>query len=278
MTQDTTRRATPDAALSTAFLPCSDCRAPMRNHYYALDTRPVCPKCRAGYKARVDFAKGPGSLARLIRMAGGTALLGVVALCVLGWAVPVLRIIPAVGLAWFMAKAVNKASGDYYLKRNQVIGAIFMYLAMGLSGSIPATINAFTGPSRVERESREVTEEETDEAIDAIMSDESSTEQTAAAEAQLKRARAPQRPEGLNESAGGQLQKAGVLAGVFVFLGLTLAMPFLSIFGAGLYAAGFSLFALGYAFWKFREWTSDGVSYDVTGPFRVGTGPISTTW
>ena len=282
MSKDTTSRPstedfTPPAA-PAAFLPCSDCRAPMQKHYYALDTRPVCPKCRAGYQKRVDYARGPGSLARVFRMAGGTALAGVAALSVIGWAVPVFRVIPAVALAWFIAKAINKASGDYYLRRNQVVGAILLYLAIGLAGSIPATVAAFTGPTIAEREAREVTEEETEAALEAFASDESSTEEAAKAEETIKKSMREPRPESLNDSAGGQLQRAGIIAGVFVFVLLTLAMPFLSIFGAGLYAAGFSLFALIGAFWKLREWTSDGVTYEVSGPFRVGTGPISTTW
>jgi hypothetical protein len=261
-----------------AFLPCSDCRAPMQKHYYALDTRPVCPKCRTGYQKRVDYAKGPGSLARVFRMAGGTALAGVAALSAIGWAVPVFRVIPAVGLAWFIAKAVNKASGDYFLRRNQVVGAILLYLAIGLAGSIPATINAFSGPSRAEREAKIITVEEAEDALEALASHESTTEEAEKAEETIKKATREQRPESLNESAGGQLQRAGIVAGVLVFVIITLAMPFLSIFGAGLYGAGFALFALGGAFWKFKEWTSDGVSYDVSGPFRVGTGPIPTTW
>jgi len=282
MSKDTTSRPstegfTPPAA-PAKFLPCSDCREPMSKHYYVLDTRPVCPKCRTGYQKRVDYARGPGSLGRLFRIAGATALAGAVGLCILGWAVPVLRIIPAVALAWYMAKAVNKASGDYYLKRNQIVGAILMYLAMGLSGSVPATINAIAGESRVERERREITADEARDAAEALSSHESTTAEAEEAEATLRQAMREKRPESLNETAGGQLQKAGIVAGVFLFVFLTLAMPFLSMFGAGLYAAGFSLFALGYSFWKFREWTSDGVTYDVTGPFRVGTGPIPTTW
>lgn len=223
-------------------------------------------------------AKGPGSLARVFRHAGGTALAGVAALSVIGWAVPVFRVIPAVALAWFIAKAINKASGDYYLRRNQIVGAILLYLAIGLAGSIPATVAAFTGPSVTEREAREVAVEETEDALDALLSHESSTDEAAKAEETIKRSMREQRPGSLNESAGGQLQKAGIVAGVFVFVMLTLAMPFLSIFGTGLYAAGFSLFALVGAFWKFKEWTSDGVSYDVSGPFRVGSGPVPTTW
>lgn len=282
MSQDTTRRSSPEElappTASAAFLPCSDCRTAMRQHYYALDSRPVCPKCRVGYKQRIEFAKGPGSLARLVRHAGGTALAGVAVLCIIGWAVPIFRVIPAVALAWFIAKAVNKASGDYYLRRNQWIGAVMLYLAIGLAGSIPATVNAFSGPSRAQREAEVVTEAEADEALEALTSFESTTADAEKGEATLRRAGNPQRPQSLNETAGGQLQQAGPVVGIAVFVILTLIMPFLAILGAGMYAAGLSLFALIGAFYKFREWTSDGVSYDVTGPFRVGTGPIATTW
>src|SRR5215208_2275186 len=84
MSQDTTRRATPDSSISTAFLPCSDCRAPMRTHYFALDTRPVCPKCRAGYEKRIAYGRGPGSLARILLWGGGAALAGAIVLGLLG--------------------------------------------------------------------------------------------------------------------------------------------------------------------------------------------------
>lgn len=288
MSHDTTRRpASPELApptappASTAFLPCSDCRDAMRVHYYALDSRPVCPKCRVGYKERIDYGKGPGSLERVLHAAGGAALLGAAALSVIGWVIPILRILPALAVAWYIAKAVNKASGDYYLKRNQWVGGIMLYLAIGLAGSVPATVDAFVGQSREERAAAAaavVTEEEADEAIEAVMSHESSTEEASKGEDVLRNAGKPQRPQGLNESAGGQLQAAGPILGVAFFVFLTLIMPFLAILGAGMYGAGLSLFALVYTFYKFREWTSDGVSYDVTGPFRVGTGPIKATW
>ena len=57
----------------------------MRNHYFALDTRPVCPKCRMGYDKRIQYGRGPGSLVRILTWGGGAALAGALLLGIVGF-------------------------------------------------------------------------------------------------------------------------------------------------------------------------------------------------
>lgn len=278
MSQDTTSRSqSEEPARPAPFVPCSDCRAPMTKHYYALDTRPVCPKCRAEYQRRIDFGKGKGSLARVIKGAGGVALLGALALGVVGWGAPILRVLAAVAVAWFLGKAVRKASGDYFMRRNQTVAYVLLWLSVGLAGAIPATWYAVS-PGASARAAAEITPAQVEKAMETIASGDATPDEVQAAETVVRKANRPKLAPSLNESLGSQLREQGLVGGFFGIFVIMVTSPVSAIFSAGLYAAGVGLFMLGLAFYKLHEWTSDGVSYDVTGPFRVGSGPIPTTW
>ena len=59
---------------------CSDCRAPLRPHYYAMNTRPVCAKCKGGYEAQIARGTGSAAFVRAVVWGGGAALGGALVL------------------------------------------------------------------------------------------------------------------------------------------------------------------------------------------------------
>lgn len=271
MNQDTARRTTPDSTTSTAFLPCSDCRAPMRTHYFALDTRPVCPKCRAGYEKRIAYGRGPGSLARILLWGGGAALAGAIVLGLLGSFVGFLRVLCALAVAYPVAKAINKATGDYYMRRNQVIAVVLVWSAISFASLVPILIATARAKPEIQAPATPADSVES--------SDLNALDSLEAAEAEQRAATTGSTSTTMEQRKGAELRSAGVAKGVLLALVLFLTLPLVSAFGvAGPQAAAVALLGLGYALFKVWGWTSDGVSYRVTGPYRVGTGPIATTW
>ena len=274
MSRDTTDRpATEELSRPTAFLPCSDCRAPMRTHYFALDTRPVCPKCRAGYEKRISYGRGPGSFARMLLWGGGAALAGALALGVIGSFVGFLRVLCAILVAYPVAKVLNKATGDYYTRRKQVLAVVLVWSAISLASIVPivyAAARMKAAPAAVAT------------AADSAQARADSIEADDAADLErtLQDDVAPQpAPRSMEEAKAAELRSGGIMKAIFVAFVLFLILPIVSAFGAaGIQAGAVALLGLGAALFKVWGWTSDGVSYRVTGPYRVGTGPIPTTW
>lgn len=270
MSQDTTSRpSTEETARPAAFLPCSDCRSPMRSHYFALDTRPVCPKCRMGYEKRIVYGTGPGSLGRMLLWGGGVALAGAVVLGVFGFMLGILRLLLSSGVAYFVAKAINKATGDYYQRRNQVVAVLLVWFAVSTAAIVPIVVAAVRAKPAA--------------AAPAVPVDSATTaaadEDGADLEAALREQQVPPAPQSMEDRKAAELRSGGVAKAVLILVVLFLTLPLISAFGiGGVYAAGMSLLALGFALVRAWQWTSDGVSYQLSGPHRVGTGPVPNTF
>src|SRR5215510_5635004 len=93
-------------------LPCSDCKEVMRGVYFALDGRPVCAKCRVPYQEKVAFGTGPAAMRRAVLYGAGAAAIGAIALGVVVLGFGFGRIPMAIGIAYLVAKAIGKATGD----------------------------------------------------------------------------------------------------------------------------------------------------------------------
>src|SRR5688500_20392832 len=70
----------PTAPVAVPFMSCSDCRAPMRDRYYAISERPICGKCRPKYARSIARTDGPGAIWRVGLQGALVAIAGVVAL------------------------------------------------------------------------------------------------------------------------------------------------------------------------------------------------------
>ena len=68
----TTERSMSDTSAAAAPIPnaapymwCSDCRAQMRDRYYALNERPICATCRPGYAEKIERRDGKEAMWRI---------------------------------------------------------------------------------------------------------------------------------------------------------------------------------------------------------------------
>ena len=74
-----------------------------------------------------------------------------------------------------------------------------------------------------------------------------------------------------------QRMAGGAGAMLIAAVGLLFVLPILSSFSYGIYAGVLSIFGLVFALKKAWELTALVTDYDLTGPFRVGDGPIRAT-
>jgi len=279
---------------------CSDCRAALRTHYFALDTRPLCGKCRVGYANAIDHARGGAGFRHALMLGGGAALACATGLGIILMIIPVFRIFLAIGIGHVVGKAVNKATGDYTMRRYQVLAAVLTYLAIGFGSLAPVVKEMFTAPSaadvraasldeRVRADEMALSAEQADsddeevsefgEAESAATPEAMPADQLEEMEAEYRRNRAEQfrPPVSAEESAAQSVRAAGFVKGIVVMLGLLFVLPLLSLFGYGLYGIGIGILALGYGVYKAWDITASGTTYQISGPFRVGTGPIPVT-
>lgn len=286
--------ATPTAAPA---MPCSECKSILRTMYYSLDGRPLCTRCMQGYRARIERGTGPGSMARAVLYGTGAAFLGMVGVSLLLMFIGAFRIIASLGVAYLVAKAIGKATADYGGRRYQILAVSLTYVALGLAMLMPVfraarEMSRVTAPPRSEAragpagEMAEIRDELNSQAAMANAGAEESApespEVVAARLDSIARADSIARLEITRENLrakDGNMRAAdrlvgGVRAMIVGAIGLIFVLPLLSSFSYGLYAGVLSIFGLVYALRKAWQLTEIVTDYELTGPFKVGEGPI----
>jgi hypothetical protein len=276
-------------------LPCSDCKTVLRTSYFVMNERPVCPRCRAGYKARVDRGTGSAALLRAIGYGGGAALLGAVLFALFLLVAPALRILGGlvgIGIAMLVAKAIGKATAQYGGRSHQIVAVTCTYLAISLAAMAPVIraayqVNDVEVPPKSESRTGPAGEAaEIDEELATVMPEED--EDPAAYEARkaeaahadsvarLEAAREAMRNRSPDASFASRLN--GSVSAVLVgAIGLFIVLPVISSFAYGLYAGVLTIFALIYGMKRAWDMTGLVTDYELSGPFKVGTGPIAPT-
>ena len=260
----------------------------MRTYYYALETRPLCQKCKIPYAAQIKRGSGPGSLTRVLLQGGGAALgcailLGAGVL-VFGY----LRVFAAVAVGYAVGRAVNHASGSFYDTRFRLIAACFTYIAIGLGSLSPvikAVIEAPDVPVAVmstEDDGTSAAGSDDDDAADAdpyadMDLDEIATKMEADREAAQEAARNGTTGDAEEAAAAQELKAKGTLGFLGSMLLLLVTLPLLANFAYGLYAGAFGALAMGYGVYKAWVITGNTVGVLLSGPHRVGTGPVPQT-
>jgi hypothetical protein len=266
------------------FLWCSDCRSAMRTYYYALDTRPLCAKCKTPYAAQAARGSGPGALRRVILQGGGAALGCALLLGLFVMMFGFMRVIAAVGIGYAVGRAVNHASGSFYDTRFRVIAAVFTYFAIGLGSLAPVIKGIATAPDTPFVLAAEEAPEDANAAavqreaeLEAMDLDELTTQMENEREAKLaaNKVMAGVDRDALRESQELKAKPFFSLMGTMLILLLTL--PLLANFAYGLYAGVIGGMAIGYGVYKAWDMTGHTVGLYITGPHRVGTGPVSHT-
>jgi len=245
---------------------CSDCRTPLRTNYYALNERPVCGKCRPGYAAKIARGIGPGSLRRAALAGLGVALAGAVVVAFVIMTMGFGRLLCGLAIGYAVARTVNRATGDYFARRYQVLAVALTYFSVGLGSLAPVAI-AYA---------------KLDDAVYGAMPGAQVTLEGARGAdplAQPAPAAPPRQrdydPDGSATRFASRLAYGNVVARVGGFLLLLVALPLLTAFGYGLYGGVISLMAMAYALRKAWDITGLGVTFAISGPHRVGEGPIA---
>jgi len=243
----------PDAA---PYLWCSDCRTPMRAHYYVVNERPLCAKCRPSYARRIERTDGRGAMLRVGLQGGLVAVIGAI---VLAGAIAMFspaRIFLVVPIGYLIGKQMMKALDGYSARRYQYLAVSLTYLCFLVGFAVPAALQ--------EREARER------HAANRARMQNTMATQTDALRDELGELAPPAPSTADAEAAAAKLGPGPGLALVMFLL-----LPFIASlqFGLAFSAVGFA--AIGYAL--YQAWTrtdGQGMRLELRGPFRVGQGPI----
>lgn len=294
-------RPTPDqtdAQKVGPAMPCAECKSILRTMYYSLDGRPLCTRCMQGYRKRIDRGTGPGAMGRAVLYGTGAALAGMIGVALLLTFVGAFRIIASIGVAFMVAKAIGNATGHYGGRRYQILAVSLTYVALGLAMLMPVfraarEMSKVTAPPRSAArfgpagEQAELRDELHSQATFADAADPNAPAEDpavlAAREDAIARADSIQRLEQTRanlRARDGNMMAAQKLAGgagamVMGAVGLLVTLPILSSFSYGLYGGVLSIFGLVFALRKAWQLTEIVTDYELTGPFRVGEGPIA---
>jgi hypothetical protein len=278
----------PPAPAPGAFMSCSECRAPMRDRYFALNERPICAKCRPEFAKRIERGTGQEALQRAFFHGFGVALLGALVLGTGVLFIPFVRIFVVIAVGHYIGKTIMRAIDGYGGRRYQYLAVGLTYFSIGLGSLIPAINEAREAEARhraimadttrrLANQNRAIAEEidawrAEQQAEQAAMAAEEGTEEagdsTAAAAADTSVV-ADEKP-----AATKQFKRPRITD----YLVAMLILPVLAMFAFGYMAAGVGLFTLVFALreaWKQTD--GQGLELVLKGPFKVGTGPIPAT-
>jgi len=260
---------------------CSECRAPMRDRYFALNERPICAKCRPAFAQRIERGTSSAAYQRaffngLVVALAGAAVLGAGVLFI-----PFVRIFAVVAIGHYVGKRVMAATDGYGGRRYQIMAVALTYFSIGLGSLIPAVNEARETAERrraiaadttrrLATQSRAMAEE-----MDAFIAEQQSGTDPAGAAAEGA-GDASEEDTSVVAAEKPAPPKKPDTPGIADYLLGILILPVIAMFAFGYMAAGVGLFTLGYAL---REaWTrtdGQGLELVLKGPFRVGTGPIA---
>src|SRR5918999_2060235 len=136
------------APVSAAYMACSECRATMRDRYFALNERPICAKCRPAFAQRIERGTGSAAFQRaafhgLFIALAGAAVLGTGVLFF-----PFVRIFIVVAIGHFIGKRVMAAVDGYGGRRHQILAVALTYFSIGLGSLVPALHQAHQAAER----------------------------------------------------------------------------------------------------------------------------------
>ncbi|HEX8851036.1 MAG TPA: hypothetical protein VF761_16010 [Gemmatimonadaceae bacterium] len=296
MSNDRVSRSGPSAEYSAPATPapamyCSECKAILRLSYFSLDGRPLCTKCSSAYRARIERGTGPEAMSRAVLYGAGAAVVGMIGVAVVLSIFNAFRIISAICVGYLVAKAIGKATGNYGGRRYQILAVSLTYVALGLGMVFPVMLAAHrldtvvAPPKREARYGPAGETAEIDDAVRGMQAEPREGEDPAVAAARadsleradsiarVERTRANYKAMDKNAAMADRLE-GGVGAKIVGAVVLLCILPLVSSFAFGLYAGVFGLLALGYGLKKAWELTEIVMDFQLTGPYKVGQGPI----
>jgi hypothetical protein len=270
------------APASELFMSCSECRATMRDRYFALNERPICAKCRPEFAKRIQRGTGAVAFQRaflhgLITALAGAAILGTGVLFI-----PFVRIFVVIAVGHFIGKRIMAAVDGYGGRRYQWLAVGLTWFAIGLGSLVPAINEAREAADRHKAIQADTTRRLVyqtkilQQELDAFRAEQAGT-QTPTADAEENESAEDSTSVGEAAVAAEPTpaKKPGSFGLKDLLIGLV-ALPIMAMFTFGYTAAAVGLFTFGYALreaWKRTD--GQGLVLELRGPFRVGTGPIA---
>jgi hypothetical protein len=257
----------PGAAASDAapYLWCSDCRTPLRDRYYALNERPLCAKCSPSYKRRIENTDGKGAMLRVGMQGALVALLGVAVLTGVILAFPTAKVLFVIPIGYFIGKRMMKALDGYSARRYQ-------WLAVGL------TYACFLAGFLIPAQMQEQSDRERHIANRARAKGTVATQNDQLREEMAKLVPASDAGRDVPDAAGRDTRGATrVESNVGGGLGLVMLLffPFISMVQLGMMFSAAGVASLGFALYQaWNQTDGQGMTLELSGPFRVGQGPI----
>ena len=265
---------------------CSDCRNVSRTSYYALNERPVCVRCKQQYAQRIELAKGPGAMTRCVMLGSLAAIAGAI-LTAIGISIfGLMRILCSVGVGFLIGSTIKKANGGWPGRKYQLLAVTLTYFALGFGAVLP-TLMSLRAARRDYRQAvadslaaaRAKAAADSTAAEDPNKPEAGATDRLAALADSMEAARA-KRPVHKSASAQSADQLArgsifGVIKGALV---LMIVLPILANLQYGIYAAGLGLLAFGFGMKKAWDLTEGGIELELSGPHKVGEGPITPSF
>ncbi|HVE79865.1 MAG TPA: hypothetical protein VNA89_13450, partial [Gemmatimonadaceae bacterium] len=199
------------------------------------------------------------------------------------------RLIAAVGIGWLVGKAIGAATADLGGRRYQLVAVALTYFAIGLGSILPvvatfvtaadeAAVTAVGPPSG--RGPFEANAAANESALyegggEDPLAELSGPDPVAELEAEMSPAHRGASPEELRAR---ELRAAGPFRAMLQLLVLMVTLPLLGMFAYGIHGAVLGMFSLGFGMLKAWRLTDEGIKLVLTGPHRVGTGPITATF
>jgi hypothetical protein len=295
MSESTTPETQP--AAPQPFMQCTECKAPIKGRYYALNERPVCGKCRVPYAKTIERSEGPGAFTRaaiqggLIAVAGALALAGVVAVF------PPAKIFLLIPIGWLIGKRIMKSVDNYSNRGYQklAVGLTYLSFLAGLSvGAIKheaanterraevrtkmqGTAATQTDAINEEMKALQVADsiEEAEDAAEGGTDAESAADDSSftTGDPELDSAFAKERERERNLAANPPAEVEGPGTGLLIVM--FLLSPLLGMIGFGMAGSAVGVLALGYALLQaWKQTDGQGRDLKLSGPFKVGEGPI----
>jgi hypothetical protein len=247
----------------------------MRDRYFALNERPICLKCRPKYALRISRTDGAGATWRVGMQGLLVAVAGVIALVVAGMVWPSARILLLVPIGYLIGKRMMSSLDGYSKRRYQYMAVALTYLCF-LVGFTASAVNEERAAKTRRAEIRAKMQGTMATQGDALR------EELAALTAGQGDAGDPFGDASASEEqpateAKAEPAPAGEGAGAGLGLALLLFSPVLAMMQFGIMFSAVGLLVLCYAILQaWRQTDSQGMALELTGPFRVGQGPIPT--
>lgn len=279
------------AVVVPPVLRCSDCKTTLYQTYFAMAGRPVCSKCRAPYAKALAFGRGPKANQRALMWGLGAALGCALVFGLVSMTIPFIRHLLSVAIAYAVAKSVMAATGNLGGRRFQYMAVAMLYGAIGIGSVFPVAMalndkNVLAAVEQQRQNDKTLGQNplgnsteligEQDKGADLVL--DARRDIGAVADHLEKQVNARRALAAIHVSMTPDQKQAQVL--IYkgeVGMGLLMQFlfsPFVGLLTYGVFSAGIGLLLLLFSLHKAWRWTEMQSQLDLSGPHRVGSGPI----